>query len=213
MSKKKNAVVEVPRLNIETVELRLVGLSPLVTHKWSDKAKRLMEQKQQKKAKQAREAKVPAHDFVSALYWLDGEPEMPSDADEAMALALESVKGARFGFPTVAFKASAVAGAGFVDGITKVGTRGSFHVLGEFAEIESGPPLMRQDMVRVGMGTADIRYRPEFTEWATTLSIQLNTSAMSVEQMVNLFNVGGFACGVGEFRPEKNGPWGRYTVA
>lgn len=212
MAPKKQKAVEVPRLQVETVELRLVGTSLLVTHAWSEKAKQYMRDKQGKKAKQGKEAKVPAHDFVDALHWLSEKPVLSKDPDEAMDQALAAVAAGRFGFPTVGFKAAAVAGAGFVDGVTKVGTRGAFHIRGEFAEIESGPPVMREDMVRVGMGTADLRYRPMFEEWAVTLTVDINTSAMSVEQVVNLFNVGGFACGVGEWRPERDGSWGRFTV-
>ena len=210
--KKQETPIDIPRLTIQTVELRLVGTSPLVVHAWSEKAKKQMRDKQGKKAKQGKEAKVPAHDFVDALHWLSEKPTLPANPDEAMAAATKAVATGRFGFPTIGFKAAAVAGAGFVDGITKVATRGAFHVRGEFAEIESGPPVMREDMVRVGMGTADLRYRPMFEEWGVTLTVDINTTAMSVEQVVNLFNVGGFACGVGEYRPERDGSWGRFTV-
>jgi len=210
--KKRAAQVEVPRIKVETVEMHLVGTSPLVTHAWSEKAKKQMRDKQTKKAKQAKEAKVPAQDFIDAAYWLTEKPVLSGDMDEAETEALEAVQDASFGFPTVAFKAAAVAGAGFVDGITKVGTRGAFHIRGELAEIIGPAPVMREDMVRVGMGTADLRYRPMWEEWETVLTVEINTAAMSVEQMVNLFNVGGFACGIGEYRPEKNGSWGRFTV-
>lgn len=210
--KKKATPVQIPQLKVETIELHLVGTSPLVTHAWSEKAKQMMRDKQGKKAKQGKTAKVPAHDFVEAAYWLTDKPSLPDDPDEAYDIAMAAAADAEFGFPTVAFKSAAVAGAGFVDGITKVGTRGAFHVRGEFARIIGPPPIMREDMVRVGMGTADLRYRPMWKEWEVVLTIDVNTTAMSVEQVVNLFNVGGFACGVGEYRPERNGSWGRFTV-
>ena len=62
------------------------------------------------------------------------------------------------------------------------------------------------------MGTADLRYRGEFKEWATTLHIRYNAKAMSMEQIINLFNIGGFACGVGEWRPSKDGAFGTFHV-
>lgn len=71
---------------------------------------------------------------------------------------------------------------------------------------------MRQDMVRVGMGTADVRFRGEFTAWATTLSVTYNAKSLSPEQIVNLFNLAGFGVGVGEWRPEKDGSYGRFHV-
>jgi hypothetical protein len=36
---------------------------------------------------------------------------------------------------------------------------------------------------------------------------------MSAEQVLNLFNTAGFACGVGEWRPERDGSNGRFRVA
>ena len=71
---------------------------------------------------------------------------------------------------------------------------------------------MREDMVRVGMGVADIRYRGEFKTWSAEFSVRYNASAISLEQLVNLFNLGGFACGIGEWRAEKGGTYGMYHV-
>ena len=38
-----------------------------------------------------------------------------------------------------------------------------------------GTPEIREDMVRVGMGAADLRYRGEFKEWSVILPIRFNT--------------------------------------
>ena len=38
---------------------------------------------------------------------------------------------------------------------------------------------MRTDMVRVGMGSADVRYRPEYPEWSATLTIEFNAGMIS----------------------------------
>ena len=143
-------------------------------------------------------------DFCDSLYWLTEKPENPT---------MEDVQKARFGFPTVAFKSAAV-DAGYQSGILakKTTARGAFHIVGEMAEIE-GTPEMREDMVRIGMGTADIRYRGEFKKWSTTLTIRYNKNAISDEQIINLINVGGFACGVGEWRPGKDGSYGMFHVA
>lgn len=77
-----------------------------------------------------------------------------------------------------------------------------------------GPaPAMREDVARVGMGTADLRYRGQFDPWGVRISVQLNTAVISAEQVVNLFNLAGFAVGVAEWRPERDGPYGRFRVA
>lgn len=63
------------------------------------------------------------------------------------------------------------------------------------------------------MGTADIRYRGEFQEWSALLPIQYNAGVITKEQLANMLNMGGFAVGVGEWRPEKGGSYGMYHVA
>lgn len=184
--------VVLPPLRIETIRVILIGDTPLIVHRWSEKAKKQMLDKQMKKASAGKEAKNPEQDFKDSLYVLpDGG----------------------FGFPIIGFKAAAVTACTSIGGITKVAARQAFHVEGEFARIEGGDPTMREDMVRVGMGTADIRYRGEFKNWHTTITVKHNRNVFSAEQVLNLFQTAGFAVGVGEWRPEKDGQYGRFHVA
>lgn len=182
--------LEVPGINVQRMQVTLIGDSPLISHKWSEKAKKEMLDKQMKKAKTAKEAKDPERDYRESLYTHDD---------------------GSYGFPCVAFKAAAVSACRFVDGMKMTEARGAFHVVGELTSID-GEPSMREDMVRVGMGTADIRYRGEFKVWRTTLTVSYNASAISASQIANLFNLAGFGVGVGEWRPEKDGSYGRFHV-
>lgn len=201
---KVTTAIELPRLAIETIEIPIVGDSPLIVHKFSEKAKKQMLDKQMKKASVGKEAKDPWRDFVESMYWLDGMPDKPTEED---------VTNGRFGFPAVGFKAAAVTACTSIGSITKVAARQAFHVEGEFIEIKGTPPSMREDIARVGMGTADLRYRGEFSPWKATLTVKFNANLMSAEQVVNLFETAGFAVGVGEWRPERDGPYGRFHVA
>lgn len=207
MAKKVNENVaeelHIPALDIKCFDVLIIGDSPLIVHAWSDKAKKMMLDKQMKKATKGREAKDPFMDFVDSMYWLTKKPKKPT---------MEDVLSAKFGFPTIAFKAAAV-DSGYQQGILskKTTARGAFHIIGDYAEIE-GIPEIREDMVRVGQGVADIRYRGEFKEWRTVLRIRYNASSISSEQIVSLFNVAGFACGVGEWRPSKDGSFGTFHV-
>lgn len=208
-SKKKEETVTIAAMDLRTAVIKLVGDTPLIMHKWSEKAKREMLEKQLKKAKsKAREAKDPVRDFIESLYWLEGEPEEKTEAGFVRAIQ----SGARFGFPATAFKAAAVA-AGYRTGVTKdkVSMNAAFHIDGDMVEIH-GTPQIREDMVRVGMGAADIRYRGEFPTWYAVVTVRYNNGAISLEQLVNLFNLGGFSCGIGEWRPEKGGSCGMYHV-
>lgn len=204
MAAKTSTAIELPPLALETVEIPLIGTSPLIVHAWSEKALRAMADKQQKKATKGREAKNPRHDFIGSLY-----PMSPLDADASD----EEIASSRFGFPAIAFKAAAVTACTSTGAITKVAARQAFHVVGEMVEIIGPPPAMREDVTRVGMGVADLRYRGQFDPWGVRLRVEINTAVMSAEQVVNLFSLAGFAVGVGEWRPERDGEYGRFRVA
>lgn len=183
------ALLKPIRLKYMVVELE--GESPLIVHAWSKKAKEEMLAKQMKRAPKGRDVRDPDRDYEEAFYRLaDG----------------------RYGFPAVAFKAAAVDACSQLDKtVTKVFMRGVFHVLGDMVPI-IGEPRRREDMVRVGMGTADLRFRPEFPTWAAKVPLRFNADAISEEMLVNIFNLGGFAVGIGEWRPQRDGPYGRFHV-
>jgi hypothetical protein len=178
MPRAQSAEIVLPRFDLRNMEIRLIGDAPLICHNWSAKAKGEMLAKQMKRAKAAKEAKDPERDYQDSLY---------------------PFPGGGYGFKCVAFKAAAVDACSHVDGITKVEARGAFHINGDLVKI-NGNPTMREDMVRVGMGTADIRYRGQFDLWSAVIPIRYNAGVLSAEQIVHLFNVAGFAIGVGEAR-------------
>lgn len=182
--------IAIPPIDVRQMEVTLIGDSPLICHRWSEKAKKEMLDKQMKKAKTAKVAKDPVADFKASLY------EHPEGG---------------YGFPCVAFKSAAVGACRFSDGVKMTEARGAFHVVGELAKIV-GEPAMREDMVRIGMGTADIRHRGEFKTWRVTLRISYNASVFSPEQIINLLNLAGFGVGIGEWRPERDGSYGRFHV-
>lgn len=192
MATKKEETIEIPRIEIGYLEILLIGDSPLIMHRWSEKAKKEILDKQMKVAKKGKEAKSPERDFQDSIYH---HPE------------------GGYGFPSVAFKNAAVSACRFTDGTKMTVARGAFHVEGEFVKIEGAEPEPREDMVRIGMGTADIRYRAEFKNWKAKVRLAYNKHALSSAQIVNLFNLAGFGVGVGEWRPEKDGQFGRFHVA
>ena len=217
MAKKNEAaIIEIKPINIVTTTVRIAGDTPLIMHRWSEKAKRMILEKQMKKTKSsAKEAKNPVEDFIESVYWMEGKPtEYTEEAfDEACR------NGARFGFPVTAIKQATISSA-YRNGITKdmASLRGAFFIAWEgselLAEVKGSAPTMREDMVRVGMGVADIRFRGEFANWYMDLQVSYNANgAYTLDQIINLINVGGFSCGIGEWRPEKDGNYGMYHVA
>ena len=85
---------------------------------------------------------------------------------------------------------------------------------GEMAEIKGCVPEMREDLVRIGQGKPDLRYRGQFNNWYMDFILEYNASgAMTLEQIINCINAGGYCCGIGEWRPEKDGTNGRFHIA
>lgn len=214
MAKNTTEIIEIRPIQIRKATIHIVGDTPLIMHAWSEKAKREMLEKQMKVTKtKAKDAKNPVEDFIRSMYWLT---PMPTDmTEDGFHAAID--KGARFGFPVTAFKQAAISAAyrmGWAK--DKMSMRGAFFIDGDenqMLEIKSDTPIMREDMVKVGMGTADIRYRGEFRNWSADINISFNENGQySLEQIINIINAGGYVCGVGEWRPERDGQYGMFHV-
>lgn len=215
MAKNTIEVMEIRPIEIKKMNLRLIGDTPLIMHAWSEKAKRMMLDAQMGKANgKKKEYKNPVEDFIHSMYWLT---PMPSEmTEDAFYEAIQN--GARFGFPVTAFKQAAISAAYRMGwSKDKVSLRGAFFIDSDengMIEIHSDVPQMREDMVKVGLGTADIRYRGEFRNWYADITVSYNTNGYySLENIVNIINAGGYFCGVGEWRPEKDGQNGMFHVA
>lgn len=185
--------IELPPLDIRTVQLTVVGDSPLIMNKWSEKAKQAMRDAQTKQARAQREAKDPHQCYLDSIHrCADGRPGMPG----------------------VCFKAAAVRSAKGMPGMSMTDARQWFHVVEDMVPVE-GDHQMREDMVRNANGVADIRYRAEFPAWRATFTVRYNASMVSAAQVVQLFNIAGFGNGIGEWRPQKHptGSYGLFHVA
>lgn len=214
MATKSSEILEIKPIKIVKTTVRIKGTSPLIMHAWSEKAKREMLEKQMKTTKTtAKTAKNPVEDFIRSLYWLTPMPE--TFTEEAFEKAIAD--GARFGFPVTGIKQAAIS-ASYRLGWTKdkMSLRGVFFIDGDenqMIEIHSDPPIMREDMVKIAGGTADIRYRGEFRNWYADLDISFNENGQyTLEQIINIINAGGYTCGIGEWRPERDGQYGMFIV-
>lgn len=211
---KKTTTVEIKPVDIAIVNVRIEGDTPLIVHRWDEKVKQEILDKEMGKAKKARAIKRPIDDFCRSMYWMENEPAKDATDDEIM----EAVETGRFGFKVTGVKQAAISSA-YRSGMTKdkVSLQGAFFIDGEgeeqLVEIKGDKPHIREDMVRVGMGSADIRYRGEFDHWYMDLTLRYNKNGQySLEQILNILNLGGFCCGIGEWRPEKAGQNGMYHV-
>jgi len=227
--------IVIRKFPVRKARIKIVGDTPLLVHAWSAKAKRQMLEAQQdpdpKKGKgkaKKYELREPFADFVNAAYWITEKPEVDGlpDADQKKLFEEAWEKGAKFGFPTIAFKkaaVSAVHSAGlitsqpFMKRLFHVHAVGGTHVGSgqELAIIKTeNPPELCEDMVKVGpQRVADLRYRPAFRDWSTELEIELiETGTFTMDDIVSAFEMAGFMNGVGEWRVEKDGEFGCFHI-
>lgn len=190
--------IQISSINVETLRVPLVGTAPLIVHKFSEKAKRQMLDAMQGR-KTPKEAKDPEAEYQAAFYRLDDDG---------------------YGFPVISFKAAAVGGCRFFGKkLPQTVARQCLFLNAEFSKRDGmklaridGTPHMREDVTRVGMGGADLRYRPEFTEWSTTVEVTYVKSMLTRDSVVSLIEAGGLGVGVGEWRPEKKGDFGTFMI-
>lgn len=194
--------IEIPKPEIASLIIPIEGTARLVTHAWSKKAKDMMRDKQTGKPKNKKAPKNPEQDYQDSLY--------------------KSTDG-WYGFPAVGFKNSAQAACRYTDAIQMVVARGVIFVEAdgytedghELVRIYGDEPRMREDMVRIAMGTADIRHRAEFRKWSAVLTVRVNTNVISAPNIFNLFELAGHHVGVGEGRPgapRTSMDWGRFKI-
>jgi hypothetical protein len=195
--KSQTKSVEIIDFAIREVTIPIVGISPLIVHAWSEKSMRMITDKQAGKPRNKKhDIRNPEEDYQQAKH------QSP--------LGWE-------GFPAAGFKAAMIRGAKMI-GMVMKDTQTAFFIHAQCEQTQlvriHGESRMRTDMVRVGMGTSDIRYRPEYPEWYAELSIEFNSGVVSLDQIHQLVKAAGYGCGIGEMRPEKGKfGFGRFKLA
>ena len=191
--------IELKEFKIRSVRVKIEGISPLITHKFSEKAQKMIQDKQGGKAKTSKhDVRVPEEDFEGAKH------KSPLGFD---------------GFPAAGFKAAMIRGAKTI-GLVMKDVQGAFFIEADCPEtqivkIDYSECRLRTDMVRIGMGSADVRYRPEYLDWSADLVIEYNEGAISIEQLFQMIAAAGYGVGVGEMRPERGGrfTFGRFKLS
>jgi hypothetical protein len=101
-----------------------------------------------------------------------------------------------------------------------------FFIEADGIDADEGTPLVKiiskdgprklEMLVRNETGVADIRIRPQWTEWSANLRVRFDAGLFSLEDITNLTMRAGMQCGICEGRPssESGGTgWGLFTIA
>lgn len=184
--------VEILPMKLETREVCILGLTPLIVHAFSQKKRdELLDQHMQKSVKK-REKKDPMADCMDCFH-------PPADDGSSP-----------FSFPTMGFKHGIVATAR-LSNMKMTELWQAVHVVGVFAPVY-GMWEMGCDVVRNANGQPDVRHRPYFHQWGARFMVRYEASFISDQQVLNLIESAGFQSGIGDWRPQRKGSYGTYRV-
>lgn len=195
----KEEAISLARIERQTLLVPIVGETPLIVHAWDQKMRDALPggPNSGKKGRSKLEHPTAEEAFESSKYLLPDGTE---------------------GFPAVGFKSAMADAYHLFDGMKKVQLKQNLFVRGvgpkQLVPI-IGESVMREDVVRIGMGTANLRHRAMYPEWGALLEVEFLPVKISPESVIALVDASGMG-GVGEWRPSSpksaTGTFGRYRV-
>jgi hypothetical protein len=205
MAKQSSVVVSITPPNFKAISLRVVGSAPLLMHKFSEKMRKQIEEKQTKKDQttKKREPKDYAAEFNAARY---------------------VSKAGWDGIPCAMFRGAMIAACRTITGLPMTKAKGAFTVKSHGFEVTDGTPLVKINgkakhdtrPVRLESGVADMRNRPRYDDWSADLTIEYDADMMSATDIANLLARAGAQVGIAELRPQGansfGGDCGTFTV-
>lgn len=149
-----------------------------------------------------------------------GTKRVYNDEEEA-AIRLYPLPDGNFGLPSEAFlRAMVKAAAGKKIGkmFATSALKGAVFAVEPHCVIEDAKckPAKKHEIDRrpVVVGTARVlRCRPVWKVWRTTLALDIDTAIVSPQTVLDCLCLAGRIVGVGDYRPECGGGFGRFTAA
>ncbi len=206
MAKKPETVVEITPPNFKTITLKAVGISPLMMHKFSEKSKRMMREKQT--SEDTTKKKLAPKDYEKE--YKDARYISTKEWD---------------GVPAHSFRNAMIAACRTIQGLAMTQAKGAFFIVADGRDKTDGTPLVKifgkhvhdTRPVRLESGVADLRNRPRYDDWYCNVQIQFDADKLSYKDVANLFSRAGLQVGVGELRPQGKksfgGDYGMWSVA
>lgn len=178
------------------IEIGIKGISPFLPHGWDEKSLRMLKMTKPERDKYKHEKRTPEDTAKACAYYTDD---------------------GSYGVPLVAFKAAIINVAHTNEGISKVLVRKSLFIPTDDSNmcvplIHNVEPYVREDTVRVGQGATDLRYRMCFEDWGARFKLFVDTSRLTISEVILLADKAGFSVGIGDWRPERGGEFGRFQV-
>lgn len=192
--------IQIIQINTGTITVAVVGSTPLILNRMSEKAKRELLMPAPKKTAADKAANLkhnPMDEFRAS-------PVTLRDESEPTLLAV----------PATAFKGSMRTAALDLPGAKKSQIGRLTYIPGEFVGIYGIPKIYSTIVRSADMNrTPDVRTRCIVPKWAALLNITFVKPIMREQAIANLLAAAGITVGVGDFRPEKGaGNYGQFEV-
>jgi hypothetical protein len=181
-----------------TIQVTIEGKTPLLMHRFTDEAQ--LSATSGTRASTVGEMGTPREQAEKALY---------TDEQERVGIPQPNL-----------FRALIDAGKFFKAGRSKVTTQKS-SLIPACLEIEElfilldhrEPWTVDTRPVRIpSTGGRILRHRPMFNDWRLAFTLTLDTDVMSAKLLREIVDAAGKRIGLGDFRPDCKGPYGKFVV-
>ena len=191
---KPKGPIKLAPVDTRAVSMTVTCKTALIQHRWSEKALREIREKHAGKKTKNRDVHDPEQEGRDALY-----------------LTEEGL----YGVPAMAIKKAVLSAAHRDIGIEKTLVRKALFLeckdRNGVLAMDCSNPVFTEDAVRVN-GKTDLRYRAYFYQWSVDIIWTMDATLLQLETLVSLVDRAGFGVGIGEWRPENDGEFGRFEV-
>lgn len=204
-TRQENQDVEIMEVQSGHLEVCILGTSPIILNRMSEKAKRelLMPKGRKNAVEKATTLKHdPMQEFQASSYRMPHQPHLSEAQQTLLAVLATSFKGA---MATAAID---------LPGTKKAQIGRLTYVNGDYIPLYGVPQLSMSIVRSADMNkTPDVRTRAIVPLWACSLRVSYIVPLMRPQAVLNLLAAAGMYIGVGDWRPEKGkGNYGQFTL-
>lgn len=189
----------IPKLDLGMARYTILSLTPILLHgvgEWIDTKKT--------GGVESKKKVIPS-------------PELQFRRSIEAYLAPKSTKAKpRIQVPGVWFKMMLVNVAGRHTQSIKLNTAGGvFHVMEDYVTLKHSPVKVRKDFAKIPPRTGGLVaiYRGQIDTWSCSFTVRFNRGFIDETGLATLVQTGGFANGLGDWRPQKDGTFGQFEIA
>lgn len=196
--KNKKVEIKIKPIEVRTMNLKIVGTTPMLQEKMSEKIREQLKNLVTGKGK---------------------EKNKNRDLELEVKEKIHKDSKGNIGFPASGFKKAMVEAAPYLDGMDKKKAKGSFFIIGnlenDLVAIKSKKYVINKAVGRdsgINRAPREI-WRPEFRDWSCVLNIKYNAMQITPDQIVELAKLAGFHIGVGSWNPQHGGSYGTFSLS